>query len=143
MPENTGRPLATGGGGENPQANAFSQSENTTHSRPCLQPRHGRVRGTTWTKQVRASVHMLKRPPAWALDLADLLAAERAGARLVLVREQERGIVYRAPIELVRSMGIPLDRGYGKQIALPLGHWIVDGQVQAEPDPLAAQEVLL
>ena len=104
----------------------------TTTSAPRLGPRHGTVRGSVWCKTVRQSQRMLRKPPAWALDVADLDLAEAAGARWVALMEQERGITYRAPIERVRAKGIALDRGYGRQLALSLGHWLIDGQ---EPEP--------
>ena len=94
----------------------------------------GQVRGNVFHKTVRGSVHMLRRPPAWALDLGSLLQAEKQGARSVEIRDIETGNRYRASIEQVRRHGFTLDRGYGQQIGLALDRWTLTrpGEVQAE-----------
>lgn len=91
-------------------------------------PAHGRIIGACWVKTVRASVHMLKLPrPAWAVDLSDLQAAEQAGATELELREQERGVIYRVTLETLKTKGQVLDRGFGRQVFLPLGCWCVSG----------------
>jgi len=122
---------------------AFSQGNYSTKRRPAQGPRHGKVRGDCWTKRVRRSAHMLRVPPSWALDVADLAAAEAMGARWVCLLEQEQRVVYKATIGRVRSKGVLLDRGYGRQLALPLGHWLLEGEGEPAPEPAATQGVLL
>ncbi len=39
----------------------------------------GEVRGTTFTKRIRGSLHLLRQPPAIALSVSVLAQAERAG----------------------------------------------------------------
>lgn len=102
-------------------------------------PAHGRVIGDTWVKAVHKSVHMLYRPPAWAVDLADLEAAERLGVRTLQLREQEQGRTYRASLRLFRSKGVPIDRGCGRQLALPLGYWRVSRGSHSHPKPAPLQ----
>ena len=132
MLEKAAAGVASIGGGANTARAAYVQSQDSTAGRACPAPRHGRVVRDTWVKRVRMSAHMLRRPPGWALDVADLDLAEAAGAHFVELREQERGVTYRAPIARIRAKGLPLERGYGKQLALSLGHWVTDGQ---EPEP--------
>ena len=86
-------------------------------------PHHGFVAGRIWAKTARASQHQLRRPPAWALDVQDLAAAERLGVELVAIRDQESGRCFWASITTIRRRGLALDRGYGRQVALPLRWW--------------------
>ncbi len=81
------------------------------------------LKGDTLYKTVKGSIHMLRRPPAWALDLAILNEAEKAGAVRVQVTDRETGTIYRATVEHIREAGITIDYGHGLQIALPLAGW--------------------
>lgn len=83
----------------------------------------GHVEGAVFRKVVRGSVHMLRRPPAWALDLQSLLDAEAAGATSVEVHDTETGRTYRASVETIRRHGFTFDRGHGRQIGLALDRW--------------------
>ncbi|WP_376793085.1 hypothetical protein [Thermoflexus sp.] len=86
----------------------------------------GEVRDGVFRKHVRASVHMLRRPPAWALDVESLADAERLGARVVEIVDVETGFRYRASVARIREKGFELDRGHGRQIALELEEWAVE-----------------
>ncbi len=100
------------------------------------QPRHGEIRGDTWVKNVRASVHQLRTPPAWAVDCADLDAAEQAGARYVVILDLESLATFWASIEEIRRHGFVLDRGHGKQLALCLDRWAAskaEAAIASEP----------
>jgi hypothetical protein len=83
----------------------------------------GFVRGEVLRKVVRGSSHMLRKPPAWALDAEVLDTAERIGAKVVLVVDSERGHEYRATISTIRRMGRVINRGFGAQWALPIRCW--------------------
>lgn len=87
------------------------------------QPLHGRVVGDVWHKNVRGSAHMLRVPPGWAVDLSDLDLAERAGARLLCVFDAETHRGFWARLNVLRAVGVPVSRGFGEQIALPLNRW--------------------
>ena len=54
--------------------------------------------------------------------------AERAGASHVSVTDSETGRTYCAPIDDVRRFGFPVVRGHGRQVALPLDRYSVDGE---------------
>ena len=98
----------------------------------------GEVRGDTFYKTVRGSVHMLRKPRAWAFDWRSLADAERSGARLVEIHDSETGNTYRASVETIRAHGFVFNRGAGRQIALPLDRWAV-----AHPgEPVAVQPCL-
>ena len=85
----------------------------------------GYVRDGTLYKSVRSSVHMLRRPLAWALDTQSLLDAESAGARFVELHDRDTGKQYRASIDTIRRRGFVFDRGHGRQIGLALDLWTV------------------
>jgi len=91
----------------------------------------GNVAGGVFSKRVRGSVHMLRAPRGWALD-ADTLGELRAlGVATVAVTDTETGTAYTAPLAEFDAHGVPLDRGFGPQVALPLGYWRVNGQPPA------------
>lgn len=111
-------------------AGAFhSHAYISTRPTPCqyihctYAPAHGRVQGDVWAKAARASAHMLKAPRAWAMDRADLDAAERLGIRFVHVKDLEKLADYWACVRTIRAKGFGLDRGHGQQVALALEHW--------------------
>jgi hypothetical protein len=66
---------------------------------------------------------MLRTPKAWAVDLADLAAAEACGLALVHVHDLENLRHYWATLATVRRRGFAFERGHGRQWALPLEHW--------------------
>jgi|GEM_PF-5645133 len=70
------------------------------------------------------AVHMLRLPrPAWALDAGALRDAEAAGCEWVRIITDAGP--WEAPLRLWRDRGIPLDRGHGAQVALPVDAWPV------------------
>ncbi len=92
----------------------------------------GEVRGATFYKNLCASKHFLRTPPAIAFDVTTLDDAERAGARFVQVNDADTGNFYRAPMQLIRHKGFGVNRGCGAQIALALKEWSVNGAVKAQ-----------
>ncbi len=104
-------------------------------------PALGQVRGDVWAKSVRASVHQLRTPRAWAVDVADLEAAERRGLAVVDVLDLEGLTHYWATPGTIRRHGFRLERGHGAQVALALEHWRpTRAEAEAlEPAPAALQ----
>jgi len=98
----------------------------------------GVVDGGVFCKSVRGSIHQLRVPPAWCLDVGSLADAEAAGAVRVEIRDVESGCVYRADIALIRRRGFEFDRGHGVQVGLALALW--DCQRPGEP---AARQLCL
>lgn len=74
-------------------------------------------------KRVRASVHMLRRPPAWAIDEGILTAAKADGALMVEIADTEAKRIYTAHVSAFDTHGFSFDRGFGRQIGLPLQYW--------------------
>jgi len=67
--------------------------------------------------------HMLRRPPAWAMDVCVRDEAERLGVREVFLKEEGGRRIWRARLRDFRRHGIPINRQAGPQIALPLARW--------------------
>jgi len=82
--------------------------------------------GRILQKRLRGSLHQLRKPPAWAVDAAILEQASKDGALVVEVHDMETGKVYWAAISAFRRWGFEIDRGYGRQVALPLERWTVE-----------------
>ena len=88
----------------------------------------GRVEGDTFKKRLRSTVHMLRRPPAWAADLDTLDQAQAAGATRVEIKDLDTGKVYAADLADFYRHGVRVTRGHGVQLALVLGRWSVNGR---------------
>lgn len=87
----------------------------------------GYVNGQFFRKTIVGSKHMLRSPKAIAFELCTLDDAEKAGATHVSITDSETGRTYCAPIATVRRYGFPVVRGHGRQIALALDYYSVDG----------------
>jgi hypothetical protein len=103
-----------------------SKSSNSTPIRACGHV-VGKVRGDTFYKSVDGSRHFLRIPPAICFDVLSLKEAERAGAVYVEVTDRETGKAYRVSIRFIWEHGFKVNRGFGDQIALPLGQWQIIG----------------
>lgn len=88
----------------------------------------GRVEGDTFYKRARSTVHMLRRPPAWAADLDTLDQAQAAGATRVEIKDLDTGKVYAADLADFYRHGVKVTRGHGVQLALVLGRWSINGR---------------
>lgn len=99
----------------------------------------GRVEGGVFRRAMRSSSHMLKRPQAWAADVDALDQAQAAGASQVEIFDRDTGATYRAELAEFHRRGLPVNRGYGPQLALPLAYWqVTGGRVPARPSLDAA-----
>lgn len=78
-------------------------------------------------KIVQASKHMLRSPRGWAIDAHALATARSAGALGLRIEDTESGRVYLADWDTLDAHGYTFDRGYGRQIALPLRYWQLEG----------------
>jgi len=128
------KPAVGAAGGNRVERGAMSAHPSYSTVRAQSQPVHacsgqvvGQVLGGVFSKTVRASVHFLRRPPAIAFDMVSLREAWEAGARAVDVHDVETGRHYMAGLDVIRRLGFELDRGFGRQVALPLERWTVSG----------------
>lgn len=87
--------------------------------------RVGSVAGSVFYKTIRGSKHILRHPrPAIALDLESLNRIELMGVHTVKVTDSETHVIYTASVAHIRAVGFLVERGFGKQIALPLEGWV-------------------
>jgi hypothetical protein len=89
------------------------------------------------TKSIRASVHVLRNPPALALDCGVVAQAEGLGVTEIVITDSESNTVYRASLGELYRHGWRFDRGYGAQYAMRLTCWHKGGDQVA---PVAAAE---
>ncbi len=127
---------AVGGGGQRQNDGVDSRASHHLYStgksgRQVLRLADGRVVGEVrdgvLVKRVRRSAHMLRKPRAWACDVAVLREAERLGARTVEIHDTETGDVYTAPVARFWARGFPVRRGHGEQVGLALSAWERNG----------------
>ena len=78
-------------------------------------------------KHVKASRHMLRKPPAWAWDKSIIEAALALNIVNVIVYDKESRITYKTSIHNLVKKGFEFERSYGRQTGLALCYW------QAEP----------
>lgn len=102
----------------------------------------GQVSGSTFRKTIKGSRHMLRKPLAIALDVQSVHDAQRAGASHAEVIDTETGNVYRASLDKVLREGVRFDRGFGRQVFLPLDDWLRPDLGQGEQMTLFAEMAL-
>jgi len=128
-PSATKNPVAqtTGQAGNNGGVTTIqSRIHNTTTGTPTQpKPRYGTFAGTVWSKRVRASTAMLRKPRGWAYDVSDVAIAEGAGIEALEVTDTETGTVWRATLGALGAYGVTVDRGHGAQRCLPEYRWDV------------------
>jgi len=88
----------------------------------------GSLIGDTFHRTAKGSVHMLRKPPAWAVDACVLPQLHEGNGQKVTGTDTETGTTYTATLATFERYAIHLNRGYGPQRALPLGYWSVDGK---------------
>jgi len=90
----------------------------------------GNVKGDTFYKRLSGSKHFLRRPPAISFDEKSLKKAYGYGAKRIVVHDKDTNKNYIANLYTVYEKGFKVDRGFGKQIALPLSFWNVEEDAQ-------------
>lgn len=73
---------------------------------------------------------MLRSPRGWAFSTDVLARARELGATQmrIVCRDGATETVYTALLAEFDAHGLPLNRGYGPQVALTIDHWAIDGQ---------------
>jgi hypothetical protein len=116
-------------GRRNGDKHGGSSGRNSTTNPAKLQLRNpagkvcGTLAGQTLRKTVSRTRHQLLEPPAWALDAEHLDIMERAGCKVVELRDRDDGSTWTATLADFQCFGFTFDRGYGRQVGLALGHW--------------------
>lgn len=104
----------------------------------------GKVIGDCFYR-VFADCHILKYPkPALAIDCAIIDQLKQAGIVRLEFRHKTTNAVYRSTLAHFLEAAKPIDRGWGKQLALPLAGWVVAGKgVQPRGEAPAPKQLSL
>lgn len=93
----------------------------------------GEVRNRAFYRRFKGSIHLLRRPPALAVEKHAYLQA-RGQFDSLEWRDVETGRVYTCPAQVFDRYAFPIQRGgFPEQLALPLRYWQVH-------DPKATQQ---
>ena len=89
----------------------------------------GKVRGVIENRILRKTicgrVHLLRKPPAIAID-ARMYDRYRPHFDEIEITDTETGVVYRVAARCFDRWRFVIERGYGRQYALPLSRWKVE-----------------
>ena len=77
-------------------------------------------------KRARGDKHMVRKPRGWALDVDIFQQMLKIGVRWFEILDKQSGIKYFCSFDAFQSLAVPLDRGYGAQLCLPLKYWTVE-----------------
>lgn len=91
-----------------------------------------KLQGGVLSKTVRASVHQLRRPPAWAIQ-QEVWTVHMDEIQVVEIVDEETGKVYRTSAENFGRNARLINRGYGYQFALPLPFWNTQPEEATQP----------
>ncbi len=128
------------------------QSNYTTGRQPvcsCDGKRIGQIEGRIFKKKVYGSRHFLRSPRAIAID-ADACDLEIApSVERIEVYDKEVDRLYVSSVGNFNQYKIELDRGFGRQYALPLRYWEYEGKqvpfkpMEPEPKPNGPHQLSL
>tara|TARA_R100001244_G_C5140014_1_gene127664 strand:+ start:129 stop:461 length:333 start_codon:yes stop_codon:yes gene_type:complete len=79
--------------------------------------------GTTVVKIAKEKIHMLQKPPSWSFDRNIIDDAYANGATDIRIETTDTNKVYKSSIKNFIDKAIALDRGFGRQVALPIEDW--------------------
>lgn len=98
----------------------------------------GNVQSGVFSKNIRFSIHTLRKPRAIALDVDSLRQAKEYGAVTLCITDTETGAVYSADMSFFYRHSFMLNRGAGEQRAMILDRWTVTGgSAKNTPLPIA------
>jgi hypothetical protein len=98
----------------------------------------GEVSGRVFRRRFKGSVHMLRKPPALAVEKHAYLQA-RAQFDALEWRDSESGRTYICPAATFDRYAFEIRRGgFPEQLALPLRYWAVEDPAQQQAQPQLA-----
>jgi hypothetical protein len=92
----------------------------------------GDIEKGVFTKRVDGRVHMLRQPPAWAIDVRAFVKDVRPNCHTIVVEDTHAQLTYSVSVQLFSDKKGALDRRYGAQYYLPLKYWTVRSSSQKE-----------
>lgn len=81
--------------------------------------------GVTLFKRCSKSKHFMRIPEAISFDEKTLNEAIEEGIKYLQIFEREEKMYYSTTVEQFKKKNIFVDRGHGRQLALPLNYWVV------------------
>jgi hypothetical protein len=88
-------------------------------------------------RKIRGSRHFLRSPfKAISLDVFALKSAIRQGCTIVKIEDEEDGKFYETDVWNYNQNAIPIDRGFGEQMALSLEHFTITDPRHKPAKPL-------
>lgn len=98
----------------------------------------GKVQSAVFSKQIKGSKHILRKPRAIALDADSLRQAKEYGAATIRITDTESGAVYSCDMTHFYRYSFELNRGFGLQRAMVLDRWTMTaGNQRNTPLPTA------
>jgi len=83
----------------------------------------GDIENGVFTKRVKGSAHMLRTPPAWAIDCRAFIEEIFSQANTIRIEEIESGTTYEISTKTFNRRKVYMDRGFGTQYYVPLKYW--------------------
>ena len=106
-------------------------------SRKLIRREDGKVIGEViedvFVKHISGKKHFLRTPAGIACDYDVIFKAEKLGAKICEVVDDDTGKEYYATINTFRDKYIPIDRGYGKQWVLLFKYWKNSKEMAKDP----------
>lgn len=81
--------------------------------------------GVTLFKRCSKSKHFMRIPEAISFDEKTLNEAVEEGIKYLQIFEREEKMYYSTTVEQFKKKNIFVDRGHGRQLALPLNYWTI------------------
>jgi hypothetical protein len=94
----------------------------------------GYPKGNCLIKHAHSKKHMLMFPKGWAIETELLTRFDQLGIKVILIIDQDSTNAYRAKLSSFYENGIPIDRGFGNQICLPLEFWKISPRKHYKDD---------
>lgn len=83
----------------------------------------GQIDAGVFIKNVRGRIHMLRQPPAWALDAETYETQIRPTCHKIIIEDIDTKIKYSTTLERFEDLKKTLNRGHGKQYFMFLDFW--------------------
>ena len=88
--------------------------------------------GVDVVKNVDQKRHQLKHPPAWAFDETVLIRAKELKARNFVIKTRDTRRTYSTSVWNFSKRCRRFDRGFGRQVFLPLMFWECENHDQCQ-----------
>jgi hypothetical protein len=91
----------------------------------------GTIQGDTFYKTIDSAKHLLRQPPAIAIQATAIQYCMAHEIRFIEIRDCKSGQTWRCTLNQFLDSKFSFNRGYGEQYALPLDKWnLPDYQVR-------------